>query len=270
MILNKFRTHVFHTSSKALGPKLLALSIVLLVSCNKSSDINGNTSYVALTHVAYNLDPILLSLDGDSLFTTPLSFGQTTGTPGNPYNPAVSRVSLMSIFLPSDTAFNIHGNAAFRQGAHYSIFFFDSLVKNVVGLIVLQDNTTILQDTVTYYRYLNFALGDTLWGLELINNRKDKPPYAADTVIISPSAFVGLNTNPASYPMTSTIRTGNYNVFAFPYPSNPIADTSIVVPLGPIQIDSLVNYNIYLQGVYGSDTTAANKFQLKYIPLNLP
>ena len=269
MILNKFRAHTSQFHPKALSSKLFALSFLILFSCNKSSNITGNTSYVALTHVAYNLNPILLLLDGDSLFTTPLSFGNTTGIPGNPYNPAVSRVSLMKIYQPSDTSNNIQGNAAFRQGAHYSIFFFDSIGKKAVNLIVLQDNTTILQDTNTYYRYLNFAPGDTAWGLELINNRKDNP-VKADTVIITPSAFVGLNTNPAAYPMTSTIRTGNYSAFAFPYPSNPIADTSIVVPLGPIQIDSLVNYNIYLQGVYGSDTTSANKFQLKYIPLNLP
>jgi hypothetical protein len=269
MILNKFRAHINHYLTNALSPTLFALSFLILLSCNKSSDINGNTSYVALTHLAYNLGPIGLSLNGNPLFTQPLSFGNTTGIPGNPYDTTTSRVSLMSIYQASDTSNNIHGNAAFRQGAHYSIFFFDSLDKNGVNLIVLQDNTTILQDTFTYFRYLNFAPGDTLWGLELINNRMDNR-YAADTVIISPSAFVGLNTNPASYPMTSTIRTGNYSVFAFPYPSNPIADTSLIVPLGPIQIDSLVNYNIYLQGVYGSDTTTANKFQLKYLPLNLP
>jgi hypothetical protein len=269
MILNKFHFHSTQSNQRALSSKLLALCLITLFSCNKSSNINGNTSYVALTHVAYNLGPIGLSFNGTPLFTQPLSFGNTTGIPGNPYDTTTSRVSLMSIYQAPDTSNNIQGNAAFRQGAHYSIFFFDSLKANNVNLIVLQDNTTILQDTFTYFRYLNFAPGDTLWGLELINNRKDNP-YAADTVIISPSAFVGLNTNPASYPMTSTIRTGNYNAFAFPYPSNPLADTSIVFPLGPIQIDSLVNYNIYLQGVYGSDTTAANKFQLRYIPLNLP
>ena len=269
MILNKFRAHTNHYLTNAQSPKLLALSFLFLISCNKSSNINGNTAYVALTHVAYNQGPIGLSLNGDSLFSSPLSFGNTTGSPGNPYSTTPSRVSLMSIYQYSDTNNNRHGNAAFRQGAHYSIFFFDSLDKQFVNLIVLQDNTTILQDTFTYFRYMNFAPGDTLWGLELINNRMDNQ-YAADTVIINPSAFVGLNTNPAAYPMTNTIRTGNYNVFAFPYPSNPIADTSLVVPLGPIQIDSLVNYNIYLQGVYGSDTTAANKFQLKYVPLNLP
>ena len=270
MILNKFHFHSNLANPKALSVKLLAFCLIILFSCNKSSNINANTAYVALTHVAYNLPPIGLSLSGDSsVFSAPLPFGQTTGTPGNPYSTTPSRVSRMSIYLASDTAVNIHGNAAFRQGAHYSIFFFDSLDQNVVNLIVLQDNTTILQDTFTYYRYMNFVPGDTLWGLELINNRKDFR-YAADTIIFPSSPFVGLNTNPAAYPMTNTMRTGNYNAFAFLNNANPIADTSLLVPLGAIQIDSLVNYNIYLQGVYGSDTTTANKFQLKYVPLNQP
>jgi hypothetical protein len=266
MILNKFHPLIGPFNPKALCFKLFALSLLSLFSCNKSANINGNLSYVALTHVAYNLGPLGLTLNGKPLFLDSLSFGNTTGTKGDPYYTTASQVSLMSIFLASDSSINVHGNAAFRQGAHYSIFFFDSLDNHTVSLIVLQDNSTILQDTFTYYRYMNFSPGDTLWGLELINNRKDFP-YAADTVILPASSFVGLNNNPAAYPMTATIRTGNYNVFAFKNSSNPLIDTTNLVPLGPIQIDSFVNYNIYLQGFYG-DSLSANKFQLKWIPLN--
>jgi hypothetical protein len=175
----------------------------------------------------------------------------------------------MNIFLVQDTTVNLAGNAAFRQGAQYSIFFFDTLAPNspAVSLIILQDNPTIRTDTFTNFRYMNFSPGDTTWGLKLINNRKDIP-YAADTVIIGASPFVGLNNNPAEYPF-ELIRSGNYSAFAFTGSTDPASDTSHFISLGNIQIDSTVNYYIYLRGLYGNTNSLdSNKFQLKWIPLN--
>ena len=175
----------------------------------------------------------------------------------------------MNILLALNSSVIISGNAAFRQGAQYSIFFYDTLSATAaaVGLIILQDNPTIRTDTFTNYRYMNFSPGDTIWGLKLINNRKDIP-YAADTVVIPASPFVGFNNNPGAYPF-QTIRSGNYSVFAYRDSSNPAPDRSNLDSLGNIQIDSLVNYYIYLQGFYGDTSSQSpNKFQLKWKPLN--
>jgi len=263
MILNKI-------SNISLSGKLRALSLQLLVlslfSCNKTANINGNKSFVALTHLAYGVGAINLSLNGKPLFPDSLSFGQTTGQIGNPYDTTISQVSLMNIYLAQDTSVNAIGNAAFRQGGQYSIFFFDSLDYQSVTLIILQNNPAIRTDTFTYYRYMNFSPGDTLWGLKLINNRKDIP-YAADTVIIPPKIFVGFNNVPSAYPINNLIRSGNYKVFAFRDSSNPAPDRSNFDSLGNFQIDSMVNYNIFLQGFYG-DTSSVNKFQLKCQALN--
>lgn len=262
MILNKFSSVSLSNRLKTISLQLLALS---LFSCNKTSNINSNKSYVGLTHLAYNVGGIHMTLNGKDLFPDSLSFGNTTGVPGNPYDTTISQVSFMNIFLAQDTSQNISGNAAFRQGAQYSIFFFDSLDGRSVSLIVLQDNPTIRTDTFTNYRYMNFSPGDTIWGLKLINNRKDIP-YAADTVVIAGRGFVGFNNNPSEYPF-ALIRSGNYKIFAFRDSSNPAPDRSNFDSLGNFQIDSLVNYYIYLQGFYG-DTSSPNKFQLNLKALN--
>jgi hypothetical protein len=264
MILNKFHPLTVHFNPKALGTKLLTFCLISLFSCNKTANISGNKSYVALTHLAYGVGAIKLTLNGKPLFPDSLSFSQATGDSTNPYDTTISQVSLMSIFLAQDTSVHISGNAAFRQGGQYSIFFFDSLDYKSVSLIILQDNPPIRTDTFTYYRYMNFSPGDTLWGLKLLNNRKDS--LAADTVIIYPSLFVGFNNNPGAYPF-NLIRSGNYSAFAYRDSSNPAPDGSNIVSLGNIQIDSMVNYNIYLQGFY-RDTISTNKFQLKWQALN--
>ena len=266
MILSKISTVSLAARLKTISLQLIALS---LFSCNKTSNINANKSFVGLTHLAYNVPAIKLTLNGKDLFPDSLSFGNGTGYPGNPYDTTISQVSLMNILLAQDSSVIISGNAAFRQGAQYSIFFFDTLAATsaAVSLIILQDNPTIRTDTFTNYRYMNFSPGDTIWGLKLINNRNDIP-YAADTVEIPPSVFVGLNNDPSEYPF-SLIRSGNYKVFAFRDSSNPAPDRSNFDSLGNFQIDSLVNYYIYLQGFYG-DTSALspNKFQLKLKALN--
>ncbi len=266
MILSKFSTVSLTARLKTISLQLIALS---LFSCNKTSNINSNKSFVGLTHLAYNVPAIRMTLNGKYLFPDSLSFGNGSGTSTYPYDTTVSQVSEMNIFLAQDTTQNVAGNAAFRQGAQYSIFFFDSLtaIGPAVSLIILQDNPTIRTDTFTNYRYMNFSPGDTIWGLKLINNRNDIP-YAADTVVIPASVFVGLNNNPAEYPF-STIRSGNYKVFAYRDSTNPAPDSSNFNALGNIQIDSLVNYYIYLQGFYGDTSSQSpNKFQLKWKQLN--
>jgi hypothetical protein len=266
MILNKFRSISLSGRLKSFSLQLLALG---LFSCNKTANINANKSFVGLTHLAYYVGAIKMNLNGKPLFIDSLSFGNTTGIPGNPYDTTISQVSEMNILLAHDSSTIIMGNAAFRQGAQYSVFFFDTVAPSglAVGLIVLQDNPTIRTDTFTNYRYLNFSPGDTIWGLKLINNRKDIP-YVADTVIIPPREFVGLDNNPSDYPF-ALIRSGNYKVFAFRDSSNPAPDRSNFDSLGNFQIDSLINYYIYLRGFYG-DTISQdpNKFQLSLLKLN--
>ena len=261
MILNKFRPVSLSSKLKALSLQLLALG---LFSCNKTSNINANKAFVNLTHVAYNVDPLKFFFDGKFLFSGTLAFGQTTGVTGNPYDTVTSRIG--ELFLgTADSSTSKQGNASFLQQAHYSIFAFDSSDRNTFNLLILQDNAPVRTDTFTYIRYMNFSPGDSIWGLKLINNRKDFP-YKADTVLISPGSFVGFNNNPSAYSFT-LIRSGNYNVFAFGNSSNPAVSNSNFIHLGNLQIDSLVNYNIYLQGFLGMDT-GVNKFQLKYFPLN--
>jgi hypothetical protein len=265
MILNKFRSVSFFKKCKTLSIQLLAIG---LFSCSKTSNPSAFDTYISLTHVAYGVGPVNVVLSTntlDSLFPSGISFGQTSGTPGNLYSTALAGVQELSLYQGGIVL--KQGNSAFQQQAHYNIFIYDSLIQSTTSLIIFQSNQPIRTDTFTYIRYINFSPGDTSWGLKLINNRKDIP-YSADTVIVAFSSFVGLNPSPTSAAYNFVqIRTGNYNVFAFRDSVNPAPDSSNFVPLGALQIDSLVNYNIYLQGFFRLDTTV-NKFQLISVPLN--
>jgi hypothetical protein len=128
MIFNKFGPLSLCNKLKALSFQLLALS---LFSCNKSANINA------------------------------------TGVDGNPYDTTISRISDMNIFLAQDTSMSIHGNAAFQQGSHYSVFFFDTLDSRSITLIILQDNPPVRYDTLTTIRFMNFSPGSSI-GLKLI------------------------------------------------------------------------------------------------------
>jgi hypothetical protein len=276
MIFNKFRPIFFCNRIKALSLQLLALS---LFSCNKSANINANKSFVGLTHVAYGLGPISLTLDGKLLFANPLAFGLTTGLDGNPYDTTVSRISDMNIFLAQDTTMSIHGNAAFQQGYHYSIFFYDTLDHNSVTLIILQDNPPVYYDTVTSFRFMNFSPGSNI-GLKLIykNDYYINDTFLVsvrDTTIIGPSQFVGYNPNPGFYTFSWTAHNGINQVFAFwdsANPTidslNPALDSTNFMRLDSLQFDSTKSYNVYLQGFLDSPNSQQNKLQIKSVRVN--
>jgi hypothetical protein len=269
MILNKSRP-VFHSGNiKTFVLQLLALS---LFSCNKSTTNQADKSFVGLTHVAYGLGPIGMSIDGIPLFSTPLSFGNTSGFDGNPYDTTISKVSDMNIFMAQDTSMNVHGNTAFQRGNHYSIFFFDTLDSRSVSLIILQDNPPIIYDTFTTIRFMNFSPG-TSYGLKFIYK---KDYYINDTFLISVrdtintplSPFVGYNPNPSFYTFSQYVHIGMNQVFAYTDSIYPSPDSSNFIKLDSLQFDSLKNYNIYLQGFRDSAGSSPNKFQIKSVRLN--
>lgn len=268
MILNKFKPATFINKIKAIGFQLLAFS---LFSCNKSANINANKSFAGLTHVAYGVGPISLTIDGKLLFANPLAFGLTTGVDGNRYDTTISRISEMSIFLAQDTSMNIHGNVAFQQGNHYSIFFFDTLDQRSVSLIILQDNPPVFYDTITTFRFMNFSPGSSI-GLKLIYTRDyfidTIHVQVRDTVIIGPSQFVGYNPNPAYYIFNQYVHIGINQVFAFWDSANPALDSTNFLRLDSLQFDSTKSYNIYLQGFLDSPNSQQNKLQIKSVRVN--
>jgi hypothetical protein len=276
MIFNKFRPISFCNKIKTLSFQLLALS---LFSCNKSANINANKAFVGLTHVAYGVGPISLTINGTLLFSNPLAFGLTTGVDGNPYDTTVSRISDMNIFLAQDTSMSIHGNAAFQQGSHYSVFFFDTLDSRSVSLIILQDNPPVYNDTLTTIRFMNFSPGSSI-GLKLIYTKDNKindsfTIYVRDTTIIGFSSFVAYNPNPAIYTFNQIVHIGTNQIFAFTDSSNPridsanpSLDSANFIRLDSLQFDSTKSYNVYLQGFLDSPNSQQNKLQIKSVRVN--
>jgi hypothetical protein len=201
-------------------------------------------------------------MDGTPLYANPLAYGLTTGDSLHPYDTTVSRVTDMIIMQDSITL--LGGNAIFQQGLHYSMFvYYDTADPTLASLIVLQDNAELRADTVTNIRFMNFSPKST-WGIKFVNTRNRQ--IKVDTVNMGPSPFVGTKVSPSTYSF-APLRIGNYDVYAFTDSANPNADSSNFRNMGPLKIDTLTNYNIYLQGFTGTDT-GQNKFQLKSIPLN--
>lgn len=274
MILNKFSTISLVRKLKTLSLQLFALS---LFSCNKSANINANKALVALIHVAYEVGPLNINFNGDSLLEAGISFGGHSGTATNPYDTTVSRISELQLF--GDTV-NLSGNAAFQQNVHYSIFAFDTLNTESIALLILQDNLLIPVDTLVNFRFLNFSPGSqiglkmiythdtTIYTQDIVDTAKRDTLNIAvrDTVVISPSLFVGYNPNPVSYPINHTAHVGVNQVFAFVDSPNPLADSSNFKKLDSLTLISTKSYNIYLQGYFGSHTPQ-DSLQIKFIQL---
>src|SRR5450432_1496678 len=153
MILNKFRLRLFGYSIWVLGFGISAF----ISSCNKSANSNANKSYLAVTHTAYQTNPLTLDFNGIPLFAGPLAYGQTTGYAGNPYDTVTTGVQGLGVF--DGTAQLLGGNAAFQQNAHYSMFIYDSLDTRSLATLILKDDQATQSDTMTSVRFLNFSPG---------------------------------------------------------------------------------------------------------------
>jgi hypothetical protein len=266
MILNNFYPFASFRFFKALGLQIMVLS---LFSCSKTANSNGNKAYVALTHVAYGTGPLNITLDGDSLLSEPLSFGATSGLPGNPYDTAVSRISEMQLLQGSTPV--LSGNSAFQQGGHYSIFAYDTLDNTTLSMLILQDVPVQGRDTTSNFRFLNFSPSSQIGVLFIYVQDKIFHDtihiYIRDTVNIPASKFVGYNPSPAAYPFKYYAHIGTNQVIAYVDSVKPRPDSSNWRRLGTVQFDSTKFYNIYLQG-YFFPSSVQDSLQLKSIRLN--
>ena len=233
------------------------LLVLAVFSCSKTANSNENKAYVGVSHVAYGTGPLTLTLNADSLQSVPLPFGYTSGYPGSPaYDTATAGIGDLAIY--EGTKNLLSGNAAFQQGAHYSVFAYDSLNSSSISVIIFQNSQPVRTDTFTYIRYLNFSPGPTAWGLLMVNAK------IAQT--IGTVNFIGKNVNPSFYSFTR-VHIGNFQVFAYTDSARPNPDSSNFRSLGSIQIDSTINYNVYLQG-FRDSSSGPDTLALKSIPVN--
>ena len=256
MILNKFSIVSLSGRLKTLSLQLIALS---LFSCNKTSNISANKAFVSFTHVAYQVGPLTLRINDSDVFTA-IPYDSATG---HPYASVTSQVSNTSIFENSDSF--LSGFSSFRQGAHYSIYIYDTLDARSKSMIILQDNPPLNSDTTVSVRYMNFTPSSSQIGLLLVNTRHGVVPVASDTMVISPEYFVGTDINPAAYTFRPLLA-GNYNVIAFTDSTRPAPDSSNFRQMGNWTFSITSNYNFLLMG-FGNDT-AQYKLQFKPVALN--
>jgi hypothetical protein len=255
MILNKFRRVTRVASLKTIS---LQFIVLIIFSCNKTSNISANKAYVSFTHVAYLVGPLTLMIDGDTVFSD-IPYDSATGYP---YGTVTSQVSNTSIFENSDSF--LTGFSSFRQGFNYSIYIYDTLDKRSKSMIILQDNPPLNSDTTVSIRYLNFT-PSSLIGLLLVNKRHSIP-VATDTVVISPAYFVGVDTNPAAYKFRP-ILAGTYDVTAFTDSARPAPDGSNFRKMGQWTFNIISNYNFLMMG-FGNLDTGQYKLQFKPVALN--
>jgi hypothetical protein len=217
-------------------PALLLVLTLLLAACSKSSGVHENKAYVTVTHVAPGFGPLDILYDGNSILGGgPLSYGQTSGTPEDPYVEATAGVRQLQVTDGTETA--LEGNTAFQQDQHYSVFTYDTLEHDSLKLFILQDNLQPRTDTFTYVRFINFSPGSYL-NLVLTNQQ--------DTIVTGFQPFAGNRLSPSYYTFR-TIHIGSYGTRAFP-------DTVYAhsVPLDSVRIDSTRIYTLFLRGYVDS------------------
>jgi hypothetical protein len=224
--------------------------LLLNLSCNKSSGVNKNKAFVTICHVAPGFSGLDVFYNRTSILgDTGLDYNEISGTPDNPYVEATAGVRLLQIAQGGDTV--LQGNTALQLGLHYSIFLYDTLRNDSLKMFILQDNLQPYRDTMTYVRFINFS-PDSALNLVLASNR--------DTIQTGFREFAG-NRLKTSFYTYKLMHIGLYEARAW---RDTVAAHSI--PLGNIQIDSLKNYSLFLQGY--ADSSGEYGLRLKSVRQN--
>ncbi|HVY76407.1 MAG TPA: DUF4397 domain-containing protein [Puia sp.] len=234
--------------AKVLIPTLLA---VFAFCCSKSSGVNENKANVTVAHVAPGFGPLDMLYGGSSILAgDSLSYGQSTGSPGNTYVEATAGVRNLEVQESGKPV--LSGNTAFLQGGHYSVFAYDTLQNDSLKLLILQDNLQLYSDPLKdNVRFINFSPGSSL-SLVMTNT--------TDTNVTVFQPFAGYQTDPSHYAF-KPFTTGYYGVRVF-------RDSSFAnsIPVDSVNLSTNTIYTLYLQGYL--DSSGSKPLQLKVIQYN--
>jgi hypothetical protein len=138
-------------------------------SCLKNSDetARGPKSEIAARNFVVTGNTLDVWWDNDKINDTPLEFGSATGAAGRLYTTVGGGLHAIRITANNIPVYN--KIFSFETGARYSVFAYDSLKNEAVKVLILKDDTAVV-DTVARLRFLQFIPGpDTLTAV-LVNN----------------------------------------------------------------------------------------------------
>jgi hypothetical protein len=219
--------------------------IVVQTGCEKNTDSAANKAFLSITHVAPNVLALDVYQAGIKLTTTgKISYGSSSGMPGDPYLAAVSGTHTLKV-TPNDSLYFLSGNIFMQSNLHYSMFIYDTLQAGKVQAIILEDALTAPVDTLSAIRFLNFVNDTTALTVVLLNS--------TDTVSLGSNSYVGYDPTALKYSAFGNLKSGRYNIL--------IGADSTLLYNDSLILDGGKMYTVYSQGLLGSIGLSIGKLQ---------
>lgn len=187
---------------------LIALFSLALVSCEKEEAIPGKTSEYLCVHASSSSGEMAFSVTGYQVVSAKLTYGQSTGTPGQPYLTTTSGPRMGTV-APPGAGLVWPVGAFFPENGHISFWLYDTidaLQTRRHATIVLNDQLNAKNDSV-HFRFLHLATGKDQIALRLVRET------TADTLVVSGLKSLPLSLNTSSLsPFSHFLKEGDFKV----------------------------------------------------------
>src|SRR6218665_315320 len=119
------------------------LLLAVFVSCKENDNEITGTAKVTFTNAALNSAAADIYVDEVKITPASIAYGNTTGTPGNPYLEMNAGIRAVKIIPASGANPVVEGNLVISAGNNYSIFTYDTLdAYSHLKALIVSDNLT--------------------------------------------------------------------------------------------------------------------------------
>ncbi len=166
---------------------LIAFAAVVFVCCKKTNSSNTNVLFYNGT---WSLPAITAAWNNNSIITTAIAQGQSSGTADKPYLQEPAGTNLLTLQAGTNTLVNKNIYSTYASGS--SFLFYDTTVATggTVRILQLTDDFTPPDTAEINYRFIDLApdtgLTADVW---LVNGVTDSLRLDSAAVFIGPSAL---------------------------------------------------------------------------------
>lgn len=150
---------------------LLAVGAVLTVGCEKSEPLSERQTNISVMQFSRTAASTSVVIGGNPVSENPLAFGQTTGTPDNPYILAGGGFRQISVQPSTGTVFPSF-NTILPESGYMSMVIFDTVgTSGITAPMVLTLKDPITSDTARmHFRFFQLATGTDTLSARVVND----------------------------------------------------------------------------------------------------
>jgi hypothetical protein len=221
------------TTIRYTGLFIIILCVAYLLSCKKTDENITGKATIALVNSAYGVELLHLALSGNTITSSPVNFGEPSGTLASPYIAINAGMRNFSVLGNSVIFYNANYNI--RIDRSYSLFAYDTISNSgSLKTLLVQDDLSLPDSGSAAIRFFNLSRDAGVVDISFLS--------ASDTLFKTGVDYAGNTTPDDALAVFNALDSGTYLVTAT------VADTTIQLATSNNVLAARKKYTFFLAG----------------------